>query len=235
MYFKIAVTLYVLYFVTATQSIGLNGDQLTEIGDLYNKYNNGMHNISKDDIEEIGESFGIANMSDFDYKEGESNARKLQDLVVYLANNDKNTDNIKKISMSSFEVRLHVGIFREYDLKGDHKGLLDLDDVKKVIVALDLAVWNNSISYRPAEQCILIVLKEKTKQINALEFLDRIWAVKPNRGTGVNRKQVEDLMTLHNDKTIDGHINPVGIMELFKKISIVKKRLRRPIGFWFQE
>ncbi|XP_050435496.1 uncharacterized protein LOC126842527 [Adelges cooleyi] len=229
MHFKSAVILFALYFVTAAQSVALNEIQLDEIRLLFRTYENGIYNISKDDIVSMGESIGMNNISDFVYKQGVANAIQLLDLLVFLANNDKKTDDIKKSSLLPYEVKFYVDLFSKKDREGNKDGLLGYDEVMEVIDALDLENWTSFDYSKSALQCLKNGF-EINKKINASDFLHRIWEVKPE-GTGLDRKQVEDLMTLHNDNKIDGHINPVGIMKFLKKLSIFKKDYEGQLAF----
>ncbi|XP_050427410.1 uncharacterized protein LOC126837522 isoform X9 [Adelges cooleyi] len=223
MHLKCAVILFALYFVTATQSMGLNKDQVEKIVKIFKTFKNGTDLSTS----ALCREYNLV----FEHKRGRSPARKVQDLLVFLASNDKINDNPKIQSLSSYEVKIFVGLFNKYDQWFDHSGLLDHDEVKKVVNALNLEddVEKNlvdKIKYifnaliRDSVDSILLISSET---INAPKFLEAFLEVKP-KGKGLDKKRILELINLYKGHKIAGdYIDPVEIAKFFKNLSIVKQ------------
>ncbi|XP_050427426.1 uncharacterized protein LOC126837524 isoform X5 [Adelges cooleyi] len=223
MHLKCAVILFALYFVTATQSMGLNKDQVKKIVKIFKTFRNGTDLSTS----ALCREYNLV----FEHKRGRSPARKVQDLLVFLASNDKINDNPKIQSLSSYEVKIFVGLFNKYDQWFDHSGLLDHDEVKKVVNALNLEddveknlvdeikyIFNASI--RDSVDSILLISSET---INAPKFLEAFLEVKP-KGKGLDKKLILELINLYKGHKIAGdYIDPVEIAKFFKNLSIVKQ------------
>ncbi|XP_050435464.1 uncharacterized protein LOC126842492 [Adelges cooleyi] len=230
MHLKCAVILFALYFVTATQSMGLNKDQVKKIVKIFKTFKNGTDLSTS----ALCREYNLV----FEHKRGRSPARKVQDLLVFLASNDKINDNPKIQSLSSYEVKIFVGLFNKYDQWFDHSGLLDYDEVKKVVNALNLEddVEKNlvdKIKYifnaliRDSVDSILLISSET---INAPKFLEAFLEVKP-KGKGLDKKRILELINLYKGHKIAGdYIDPVEIAKFFKNLSIVKQEHE---GLWF--
>ncbi|XP_050424573.1 uncharacterized protein LOC126835795 [Adelges cooleyi] len=212
-----------------TQSVGLNGEQIDMLRPLFTKHTKGIEFISKNEIVNIGQRIGVDNFSDFDYDRDVTIARKLEDFLVFLANNDKITDTFTR-NLSSFEVRLYVGMFREKDQRGD--GLLTYTEVLEVIKPLHLDKWTNRICLvRSVNQCTIDGFK-KDEKTNALEFLYRMWAIKPE-GKGLDRSQVQEASDLqkHHKNIYHDQIVPEAITLFLKRASIVKEDYEGKLAF----
>ncbi|XP_050425293.1 uncharacterized protein LOC126836158 isoform X2 [Adelges cooleyi] len=229
MYFKSAIILSALYFVTVTQSIGIDGNQIKKIKNLYDNLVNEIEHLSKENMENMGSSIGMDNMLEFVYRENVSNDRKLLDFLLFVANYDKQDDILENRSISSYETRLYLGLFRDIDQMGNHDGLLGHADVKNVIEALDLKNWSTHRSNsRSLSERLLHSLKRP--KINALEFLNRIWIAKPD-GNGLDQKQVQVLIDFHNGNINNGHIDADAVTQFFKNLCIVKSDYRGQFAF----
>ncbi|XP_050427245.1 uncharacterized protein LOC126837379 [Adelges cooleyi] len=138
MHFKNAVILCMLYFVTVTQSAGLNEQQAADIVDFFNDFETTTNEIPKEDIVSFGIDIGMKDMNDFTYNEALTDAQKAQDLLILLANNDKTSDRWTKKNVSSFEVTIIVTVFRKFDEKVVNDGLIDYNELKNLVDSLSL-------------------------------------------------------------------------------------------------
>ncbi|XP_050440962.1 protein PFC0760c-like [Adelges cooleyi] len=213
MHFKSAVILCALYFVTVTQSIGLSRMQINDIIDVFGNYKYCENELPMEKVLEITKILGLKDMSAFEFKKDMNNNQTLQDLLVFLANNDKKSDDWMFRILTSFEVQLLVSLFEAQDRMGNNDGLLEYSEVLQVIDALML------------ESKVRMLLKarfqEGDKTINAAEFL-KGYLVAKKSGKGLDKKQVEELNNIKNHKKVDEHIDDVEITNFYKKLSIVK-------------
>ncbi|XP_050427191.1 uncharacterized protein LOC126837345 isoform X6 [Adelges cooleyi] len=215
MQFKSAVIFCALYFVTVTQSVGLNKDQVQKIVIFFKGHGKPISKIPNEGIEKLVDDFGMNNFSDLNYNNGMTYAQKVQDLLVFLANYDKRFDDWWKESiLSSYEVKVYMGAFNIYDLNGTHDGLLDFNEVRQVIDVFNLD---------DADKNRLAAAFDKSDvAINASEFLLGFMREK-TEGRGLDVDRIQDLIDLHNNHRTHGdHIDSDKIKEFFKKLSIVK-------------
>ncbi|XP_050427125.1 uncharacterized protein LOC126837313 [Adelges cooleyi] len=233
MHFKSAVILCMLYFVTVTQSAGLNERQVGRIVILFKDHESLTNHVSREAILDVIEELGMKDKSGFTYNTDVSDARKAQDLLIFLADNDKKTDCWKENNVSSYEVKIIVTVFREFDKKGKHDGLIDHDELEDLITALSLGEkFKNDLAHE---------FSTDYKTINAAELVRAYFNVKPKDGV-LDKTQVDELVKL-KDNQIGNHINPEAITAFFLKLSILKEDYKghlvftpiRPVALEVQE
>ncbi|XP_050427420.1 uncharacterized protein LOC126837522 isoform X12 [Adelges cooleyi] len=220
MHLKCAVILCTLYFMTATQSMGLNEDQVKNIVNTFKRHNNRIDLITSALCREYN--------LDFEHKRDRNGAEKVQDLLVFLASNDKINDNPKLQSLSTYEVKLYLGLLNKYD----HSGLLNYNEVKNVIGALNLEQEVEKKLVEEIDNIFIILIQDSiavsvlhilSETTNAPKFLEVFLKVKP-KGKGLNKKRILELINLYKSHKIAGdYIDPVEIAKFFKNLSIVKQ------------
>ncbi|XP_050427243.1 uncharacterized protein LOC126837377 [Adelges cooleyi] len=241
MQFKIAIILFAINLVTVTRSIGLNKYQVQKVSIFFEEHEKPLSKIPKAGCNKLANDFGkkivqllrpsankilmrdmvkLANEFEmknvsyyFKYNKDASNNQKVQDLLVYLASYDKGADDWRKTpSLTSYEVRILLGLFNEFNIYVPHASRHHL-----LIACLNL---HKSVKYSLLA-VLDVLLGEGGGAINAAKFLEGYLNIKP-QGKGLDVNQVQKLISLHkNHKTDDDHIKPVEITKLFNKLSIV--------------
>ncbi|XP_050443975.1 uncharacterized protein LOC126847636 isoform X2 [Adelges cooleyi] len=213
MQFKIAVILCALYFVTMTQSIGLNIFKVRTIIDLFKKHKSHEDQVSPDEINEIFKNMGVQDMTGFTYEADMKDGRKVQSVMVFLAKNNKTFDHWMIQSLSTHEVTIYLSLFRNHEeKKGDADGLVNSEKFQNIIQALSL---------NDEEKKSLADYFEGYSAINFAEFLYGFLKVKP-LGRGLNVKQIVDLNNIKDHKINADYIQPDKLTEFIKGLSIVK-------------
>ncbi|XP_050444141.1 uncharacterized protein LOC126847786 [Adelges cooleyi] len=239
MHFKSAVIFCTLYFVTVTQSFGIDISHIGHINFLFREkdiqhfprvYKSSINfsqnffllakqnekpikKVTMEDIEELAKYFGITDCSGFKYNEDLSHDQLVQELLLFLAYYDKHIDHMIQVpSLTSYEVSIYVGLYKQFD------NVKPLDDRLRVIIrSLNLKVPEKI----NLEDNVLDIVDKDVGVFNASVFLKGILNIKP-RGRGLDLNQVQFLMNLYKDHKTDGnHIEPGEITKLFKKFSIV--------------
>ncbi|XP_050424203.1 uncharacterized protein LOC126835571 [Adelges cooleyi] len=139
MHFKIAVILCALYFVTMTQSVGVNQGQVKRIVDLVKKDENAKDQITPEDISKVLTELGVKNLAGYIYEADTKDGQKVQSIIVFLTKNQKTEDHWMTTSLSSQEVIVYLSLFVHNDKEeGDLDGLVNPAELKKIIEALSL-------------------------------------------------------------------------------------------------
>ncbi|XP_050420406.1 uncharacterized protein LOC126833238 [Adelges cooleyi] len=221
MHFKSAVILCMLYFVTVTQSAGINKRQAKDIVSLFKEYETYKNEIPKQNIWDLGLKLGMKSMSHFTYNTDVSDAHKAQDLLILLADNDKSSDCWQKENVSSFEVTIIVTVFRKFDQKRNNDGLIDYEELKDLIASLSLG--------QKFKDDLAGQFSTNDKTINAVELVKAYLEVKPQDGS-LDKIHIDELAKLKENKT-GNQINPLGITDFFIKLSIVGEDLKDLLSF----
>ncbi|XP_050440702.1 uncharacterized protein LOC126845817 isoform X2 [Adelges cooleyi] len=243
MHFKTAVILFALYFVTATQSVGLNMRQIEIIdylftihcvGNIFKGENveielrNCMKNFSHSENEEEHENcIDDSSMEDIVKMGLEISMNSILDFEYKEGRTDAQQVQDLLVFLANTEKKFDdftSQSFSSYEItvfvglfnKCDQSGKHDgLLDYKEVIQVIDAL---------NLEKCVKENLEgafEEDETFNAAEFLYEFLKVKPE-GRGLEMYQVQEMIDLHKNHKIKGdHIDPVEIKNMFTKLSIV--------------
>ncbi|XP_050434857.1 uncharacterized protein LOC126842046 [Adelges cooleyi] len=214
MHFKIAVILCALYFVTMTQSVGINQDQIKKVVDLVKKNENAKDQITPENIRKLLTDLGVEekNLEGCTYEADTKDGKKVQSIIVFLTKNKKTEDLWTLKNLSSQEVIVYLSLFIHYDKEGgDLDGLVDSDELKKIIEALSL---------NDGEKEILTGKFQDDPTVNFAEFLYGYLDVK-QIGRGLDMEQITNLSNIKKFKTNDDCIQPDKITEFIQGLSII--------------
>ncbi|XP_050423794.1 uncharacterized protein LOC126835336 [Adelges cooleyi] len=212
MHFKSAVIFCALYFVTMTQSIGLTRNIINRIVVEFERVENSIDQISPNEIEEIIKDMGVQDLSGFTYEADTKDGRKVQQLLVLLAQTDKPSDHWLKRRLSSQEVTIYLNLFEYHDQKGgEFDGLINSKELNKIVEALNL---------NESEKQMLTGRFEGDLTINFAEFIQAFFEIKP-QGNGLEEKQIDELILIKDDKEDGAYIKTTKITQFFIGLSIV--------------
>ncbi|XP_050423698.1 uncharacterized protein LOC126835265 [Adelges cooleyi] len=139
MHFKTAVILCALYFVTITHSVGVNQDQVKMIVEFVKPHENAIDQIPPEKFEEKFREMGVKDVTGFTYETGTKDGQKVQNVMVFLAKNNKTSDDWKILRLSTYEVTIFLSLFRHHDKIGDdNDGLVNSKEVQNIIKDLSL-------------------------------------------------------------------------------------------------
>ncbi|XP_050429650.1 uncharacterized protein LOC126838911 [Adelges cooleyi] len=175
MHFKIAVVLCALYFVTMTQSVGVNLVQVQLIVDLVKESENTVDEIPPEQFISKLVEMGVDNVEGWNYEAGTTDGQKTQSLMVYLAKNNKTEDSWEFTSLSSQEVIVYLSLFTYHDKQGPVvDGLVNHKELENIF---------NGLRLNRGEIGNLAVFLKDDETVNFAEFLLAFLGIK-FRGIG---------------------------------------------------
>ncbi|XP_050423632.1 uncharacterized protein LOC126835231 [Adelges cooleyi] len=212
MHLKSAVIFCALYFVTTTQSVGLNRGVINRIAFEFKAGENTVDYISPNKIMEIVKQIGVEDLSEFTYEPDTKDGLKVQKLLVLLAKHNKKSDHWLKRRFATHEVTIYLNLFRYHDKHGgDEDGLLDFEELKNVVKALSLNEDEKERLANPFEGDLTI---------NFAEFLSVFVDIKPV-GNGLEESQIDELILIKDDKVDGDFISATKITEFILGLSII--------------
>ncbi|XP_050440152.1 uncharacterized protein LOC126845533 [Adelges cooleyi] len=213
MYFKSAVSVFAVYFLTSVWSIGLNSVQLKLLNTLYKNSPTGI--TDNDSTQFVKQYFGIEPATNiFRNDPILTNLVNLNYALRWLVINDNlNSDQVKNKKLNPFEVDYYLDVFFTHAVTHQHPGLFTVDELSGVDKTLGLLAIQEEISKE------LEINKDEIYFMNAIEFLLVMLYIKP-KGNGLTLEQLEKFVKLYEFHSTLPGIDSEACKKVFQELGI---------------
>ncbi|XP_050426664.1 uncharacterized protein LOC126836982 [Adelges cooleyi] len=144
----------------------------------------------------------------------------MPEFLIALGNLDKDTDDLRDSSFTTYEVRLFMRMFNIKDQKGVHDGFLTYAEL--------VNLFDVDLYLEPDVKKNIKNELNSGDSINALKFLTTILKHK-SKGNGLDKTQIMKVIRLY--KPISGYFDDSYQQEFYNKLNIVSKDYKKLLEF----